>query len=124
MSSYIVDNKTIDRVLTGLKQSKILNNFKDLVILDYSAFGQELVDMNVSAVDQRYNETNDKIQYEFKEVSVTMVQAFKSLNGFLYQCAEGDVPEHPLYKQMREIEGAMARKIVCETNEYDNAEWA
>ncbi|MGP8322374.1 MAG: hypothetical protein ACT6FG_00030 [Methanosarcinaceae archaeon] len=95
-----------------------------MVILDYSTFGQELFNMNVSAVGHRYNETIEKIHYEFKEVSVTTVQAFKSLNCFLYQCEEGNVPDQQLYKQMREIEGAMASKIASETTEYDNAEWA
>lgn len=123
MSSYIVEDQTIDRIISGLIKTKLINEFKDIQILDNSAFGQELIDMNTEAVDYRYSEKNDKMQYKFTNVPVTEVQAFKSLQCLLYQCCEGPVPDSKLYKQMREIGNLMAVKTVNDLPSYEKAQW-
>jgi hypothetical protein len=44
---------------------------------------------------------------------------------WLYQCAEGDVPERELYTFFADVvEKYLLRKIVYNLPEYDQAEWA
>ena len=124
MSSHIVDNKTIDRIISALNQSNLIDQIEGLCIVDLSDFGQELINLNISAYDQRYNETSEKSDYTFTECQITVVQGLKSLRGLLYQCHEGDVPNTKLYKQMRNACGDLAQYIVENLPEYENAEWA
>lgn len=124
MSSHIVDNKTIDRILSIMKHNKLFNQIDGPTVGDCSKFGQELLDMNVSAYNQRYEEQNEKIDYTFNECPVTKIQGLKSLNGFLYQCSEGDVFDTELYKQMRSVSGELANCIVQNLPAYEAAQWA
>ena len=123
MSSFIVNKTTIDRIITGMINSKITEETDEICILDYSAFGQDLLDMNTNAVNQRYDESNHAELYTFNKTMVTDVQAFKSLRCLMYQCSEGDVPNSELYKQMDDIGERMAVNIVYKLPSYDKAEW-
>ena len=124
MSSYIVDDKTIDRIISVLKQSNLIDYIEGLCIVDLSDFGQELLNLNISAYDQRYGGKIGKYNYTFTECQVTTVQGLKSLRCLLYQCLEGDVPNTKLYKQMRNACGDLAQHIVEKLLAYENAEWA
>ncbi len=124
MSSFIVNNTTIHRIISGIKQAKLTEELEDFFNSDETAFGQALINMNISAVDQRYTDKNDPIKYTFVNVGVTKIQAFKSLNCLLYQCLEGCVPERTLYKTMRQVGDQLAASIVNDLPSYDTAEWA
>lgn len=123
MSSYIVDKMTIDRIISGILQSQIDNEIRDECIMDCSDFGQRLWNMNVNAVDQRYDEITRRNVYEFKKVVVSKIQAYKSLRCLMYQCSEGDVPDSELYKQMDVFGDRMASNIVYDLPAFDQAEW-
>ena len=120
MSSYIVENETIDRIISTMENTKIIHEWID----DKTTFGQKLIDMNISAVDQRYSETNDPIKYTYNRRLVSNVQGLKSLHYFLYQCMEGDVPESDLYIKMRRVSDCLAQTIIQKLPSYDKAEWA
>lgn len=124
MSSNIVDDKTIDRIISALNQSNLINQIEGPHIEDFSKFGQELLNLNISAYDQRYGGKIGKYNYIFTECQVTSVQGLKSLRCLLYQCSEGDVPDTKLYKQMRTVSGDLAQYIVENLPAYDKAEWA
>lgn len=123
MSAYIVDKKTIDRIINGMQQLNLNHEMGDIDIIDNDDLGQQLWDMNAAAVDQRYEETNNKQPYTFNGVNVSKIQAFKSLRCFMYQCSEGDIPYTDLYKQMDIIGDRMAAKIVYDLPAFDAAEW-
>lgn len=82
--------------------------------------------LNVMAVDQRYGEKN---QCEYTPridpnwTTSGPVQAYKSLQCFLDQCSEGDVPETPLFQAVSDYHNALARAIVDALPEYDKANW-
>ena len=137
MSSFIVENKTINRVLSYLhSHPDILNGylvekFQELCYRldterDLNNLGTAMMILNALAVSQRYDEpVNTKAidEYKFKFEQCSKIQALKSLQCFLYQCAEGNVPEKPLYKLLRDVEFRLAIDIIDSLDEYNKAEW-
>ena len=137
MSSFIVENKTINRVLSYLHShpdvlgSILMDIFRELGFsLDSSkgltGLGTAMMTLNALAVSQRYDEPiNMKAinNYEFKFEECSEIQALKSLRCWLYQCAEGNVPERPLYKLFRDVSYRLAIDIINSLDEYNKAEW-
>lgn len=139
MSAFIVENRTINKVVTRLQRD--LNDgygyyreqFKVLGF-DHDSrefcekLGQALFDLNVQAVNQRYGEGSADgfrpLYYTFKgEYSHTLVSVFKSLRCWIYQCSEGNTPEQPLFKLMKEYSNALAENIISRLEEYNECEW-
>lgn len=112
MSAFILPMKELNQIVNGLK-----NN-------GYGADGQQLLDMNCKAVNQRYGETSN-IPFEKMNTGIPLplVALIKKLNCYLYQCSEGDVPEMKLYKAMKAVKLNLCEKYVMGTPAYDNAEW-
>lgn len=54
---------------------------------------------------------------------VSEIQIKKSLDCYLYQCCEGDIPEKRFYLGVVDFRNRLANKIVNGLPEYDNAEW-
>lgn len=133
MSAYIVEKKTIDRIVTYINEkcSADPDYFETRYAAIYAAYrgdpnklGQNLWTMNVKAVDQRYRENNPVSLYRYEYRPADNIQVFKSLRGYLYQCTEGDVPESPLYKDLDRLADTIAREIVINLPAYERAEWA
>lgn len=130
MSAFIVGTETMNRVVSFL-----LNNVESFAGVPTfttgspegigSAIGQLLYRLNTDAVNQRYGEREESPgpRYAFKMVSVTDIQAYKSIGCLMYQCSEGDVPERPLFRQLSEVHGELAHRIVGKLEAYDRAEW-
>ena len=148
MSSFIVENKTINRIVNlfyfaGFEGSAILKSEiwrklkKEGFNFDFEEekhvcekLGKAMIEMNCKAVNERYGKKDNKHcceaikSYKYESTSKTpLIQAFKSLNCFLYQCCEGDVPKMKLYKVLKQIENSIAFHIVAELPEYNQAEW-
>jgi hypothetical protein len=51
------------------------------------------------------------------------VQFFKSLQCFLYQCGEGNVPDRPLFKALQAVEDFLAPTVNQESPGYNAAIW-
>lgn len=129
MSSYVVEDQTINRILTavddmpGALAALELPADPDGLIL----LGQRMFEMNVAAVCQRYADENpanyaDGHQYQYE--LATPVEAYKALHCYLYQCTEGDVPEQPLYRFLRDtVERRLAVSIISELPAYRAADW-
>ena len=101
-------------------------------------FADALWDLNIEAVHQRYpDDTVDKMPGTYTDKTSTklvhhapyrytptsVVQAYKSLRCLLYQCSEGDVPNHPIFKLLEKTGDIMARQIVSDLPEYAKAKW-
>lgn len=86
-----------------------------------------MFNLNCDAVGCRYGEAAGlkAHHFTFKPVkAVTPVQAYKSLQCWLYQCAEGDIPETSLlYAAMKKVHDEIAHSIVSALPEYDKARW-
>lgn len=139
MSAYIVENKTINKVLTYLKLNregdwinsqikKELNiDVEDVKELD--RMGRAMLLLNIEAVDSRYSETNDSTEllnaYNWQiELNTNIMQALKSLQCWLYQCSEGKIPESGLYKLMDEVKVSWLEKIVSSLPAYNKIAWS
>lgn len=134
MSAFIVEKKTIDRIVTELATDRegqhYLAKIGELLNTDINTrqkwtytLGQALWDMNVDAVDARYNEANKPLVYTFNFQVTRTLQAIKSLRCFLCQCSEGNVPERPLFKLMESYSRHLMYKVISDMPEYDQADW-
>ena len=100
---------------------------------DREQLADAMLAMNIDAFRQRYGirallaQDLDSIDMDRRNwhplEAFSEVQLFKSLQCFLYQCAEGDVDEKPLYKTLDAIRGLLAPFINQDSAEYDAAEW-
>ena len=133
MSAYIVEKETIDRIVTyihnqpsgaiegsypAIYQACLNdNNWSD------QALGQKLWAMNVKAVDSRYNESNPFELYRFAFRVTRPIQVYKTLQYYLYQCCEEDVPDSALYQDLEKLRHQIAGEIITGLPEYDQADW-
>ena len=136
MSAFIVDDTTINRILTylyctpvGYESSYAHDYFKAAgVPLDSEknlvALGNALAAMNRTAVNQRYSEQEQVAVFALKlNEKASDVQVLKSLQCFLYQCSEGKVPKTKLYKLMRQFEKVLMSSIISKVTDYEKLEW-
>jgi hypothetical protein len=131
MSAFMVQDKTINRIVTWLKTNEESQRFATnhpLLNVESATLGQAMFDLNIQGVNARYGDGEAKkfrpLDYQFKkEIFTNAIQVYKSLGCFLYQCSEGNVPDNPLYKELSEYKNSLARAIVCRLPAYDKAEW-
>lgn len=150
MSAYVVDPKTISRVLSWLKSEHHRGSYayaadtakRKLAAIEWDIsngevadLGQAMYNMNVSAVSQRYPDSTEDnlpgtieedgrlVPYRYNWVDTGPMGAFKSLHCWLYQCSEGNVTETALYKAFREISDSIAQAIATGLPEYETAQW-
>ena len=100
MSAFFVSKSTIDDVITMTRPALMSN---DTAANEY---GKVLWMMNALAVGARYEEDHSEYAdtisaYTFEEgKDISEAQQLKSLECFLYQCSEGDVPEMSLFRKL------------------------
>lgn len=142
MSSYIVNDLTINRIITYLYDNCLLeNNLKlrsKLERLGILAFDEEtskqkagykLLELNHEAVRQRYDgklseEENDLVKnYRYVSAPCNLYQAYKHLCCLTYQMSEGNVPKTKLYKALEELETIIGLAIAWEVTEEKGCEW-
>ena len=133
MSAYVVEDETINLIVAYLEGNEARSWLSDTkskqkILTETYEQRQELAErmfaMNVRAVKARY--ADDKTEYGFTfwdELPPPRIQAYKSLQCFIYQCSEGDVPNDPLYIGLEAICAGLANLIVSRLPEYDKAVW-
>lgn len=140
MSAYIVDDKTINRIISAAMLRTLGGSLgpvpRGLVPDnpepdDWRALGSALRDMNVAAVIARYGPSDSLpgpsplLPYQFQLVKApSPIQTIKTLDCYLYQCSEGNIPDWTLYQQLSKWQAELCRHYVTESDEYDQAEWA
>lgn len=143
MSAYIVEDKTINRIVSWVDRKLQSDNpylFRELMKaaeIDPTdrqwapKLGISMAILNDRSVNARYGEgtangDREGITYKFKwEPSFNHFQALKSMHCWSYQCAEGDIPEtSELYQVFERIASSLAYHIVSDLPEYDQAQWA
>ena len=136
MSAFIVEEKTIDVVVSYLAKEANLEltrrEFKKLGYDVTTEIGAErlanaMYGLNVMAVEQRYDDIEGMITsggFGFKFISwKSKIEVYKKLTCWLYQCLEGNIPEHPLYKALKEFSNTLAHDIVSDLPEYEAILW-
>lgn len=136
MSAYLVEDKTINNILNCI----YLNNrdfskyacrplnaagFKTETENDLTALGKAMLRLNSAALNARYGEDVQDIPFSFQLRSdVRDLQAFKSLECWLYQCSEGDIPrESVLFRLMDKFAADLAVNIIKKSSEYLKLNW-
>jgi hypothetical protein len=139
MSAFMVEDKTINNIVNWLGNEIdhmfiIPRKLKQLNI-DTSVpgwaedLGHIMFLLNINAVDARYGDGEAarfrQLDYRFEHTeAVSSMQVLKSLQCWLYQCCEGEVPETELYKLFAEdIRLFLMDKIITGFPEYEQAEW-
>ena len=139
MSAFIVADKTINNVVNWLQReidhlSLIPDKLQKLGVDTTEdgwaeRLGYAMFQLNINAVDARYGNGEAKkfrkLDYRYQvTIPVPLVQVLKSLQCWLYQCNEGDVPTTALYGLFdTDVQMYLMSKIIDTLPEYQHAEW-
>lgn len=130
MSSYIVEDRTINAIVSHLWHDRAHRHIKQqLPVITEEELGEELYKLNLAAVENRYGDyaagemCDLDYTYRRSAAHISKIQAIKSLSCWLYQCSEGQVPEAPLFKLMEKYRGALAMDVVRAQREWETSTW-
>jgi hypothetical protein len=141
MSAFMIEDKTINYVVNWLRReidrfsfTRIPHELKglgfDTSVAGWAEnLGQAMFQLNIKAVEARYGNGEAvkfrQLDYQFKHTeAVSLVQVLKSLQCWLYQCNEGDVPETELYELFdTDVQVYLMDKIISTLPEYEQADW-
>jgi len=139
MSAFMVEDQTINRVVTWLTRevstrfpeiNRIARKYDvDLVSEKWDEkLANAMFQLNCDGVNARYGEGEAEkfrpLNFTYRPEGDTFrVQVLKSLQCWMYQCNEGEVPQTKLYQFFEEVENYLALKIVMDLPEYDKAKW-
>jgi len=131
MSSFMVSDKTIDNVLSGLKNAigmnhrGMLNDYELFTDKEFTAYGQAMLALNDYALAQRYSqhELTGCAHYRFTDRLVSLEQAVSDINCWAYQCSEGDAMERKTFERLQEIKKALCVILVEQSDKYKSATW-
>ncbi len=140
MSAYVVNDKTINDVISflNLKQGGSDVYWSDYALTAIGIYvstddacrelAHEMFELNCNAVDQRYSKGAAAefrpLDFKYTFSITSIMQAYKSLSCWKYQCSEGDVPDSELFKKMTKVFDLLAHHIVQTSVAYDKAEWS
>lgn len=85
----------------------------------------EMETLNVMAVNIRYNRKDVSLDsFNKTNEDVSDIQLYKTLQCWLYQCNEGNIPEMSrLYTLMKMLEDDLKNWIISNLTEYKDAVW-
>ncbi len=144
MSSWIIEDKTINKLVNFFvtcsyskeeykpEITRQINKFGyDLTYNtedknpDANNLGQRMKVLNKKAWNYRYNKSGDFGLFKFDDSinEKDIYQILKSLQCFLYQCSEGEIPQEDLYKTLQNIEEILINHIISNLEDYKKAKW-
>lgn len=138
MSAFVVGDATINLIVSFLATDRDGDWTRRLIQRETGCdlttgegrkkLGLAMFELNCRAVNQRYGEGEAAefraLDYEFGLLPTSRMQAYKSLQCWHYQCAEGTVPDESLlYSTMQRVMSSIADDIVRRLPEYDAARW-
>lgn len=109
MSAYIVEPRTIERVLKAVDELD-RPEYQDNKVEKFQKLGEELYKLNTLAVNGRYGTFKEASVFKYvspNKVLVTgdtLYQLYKNIQCLKYQCTEGDAVYDPLYMWLNELE--------------------
>jgi len=132
MSAYVVEEKTINKIITYLDNDQNMRSYLrhqlniDLDTKDKAfEFGKKLMALNIQAVNERYEDNRPVLGngYQFRYELTDQMGAYKALQCLIYQCSEGDVPKTKLYEILENISHYMASSIISNLKVYNDRPW-
>lgn len=131
MSAFLVEDKTINRIITYLATGQNMKYLKRAVEEKYNIdlntnegkteLGNIMFKMNVNAVNGGAEDFRP-LDYTFRvEPVYNKYQALKSLSCWTYQCREEPIVDTKDYKFFEEIKLRMAYNFVICSHDYDKA---
>ena len=144
MSAFLVEKKTIDRMVTAIKRglmgsdngfyTRLLDEmgFTPPFDDDFTTMGRLFYELNEYSLMMRYKGENSRAasgSYEFKslpfdDVSMRKIQVIKTLDCYLYQSCEGFCPDALIYKAVERWREWLVNTIITASADYENADWA
>jgi hypothetical protein len=142
MSTFMVEDKTINYIINWL--GKELEQVYGTIIIRHKLMelgvdpsipgwaeilGHEMFLLNIKAVDARCGGGEARkfrpLDYHYEVTEpVPMAQVLKSLQCWLYQCNEGDVPTTALYELFdNDVQVYLMTEIIDTLPEYQHAVW-
>lgn len=145
MSSYIVDDITINRIISFIYHendgflkpdiNRILQKLKiygnDEEVLKKIAI--KMLKTNIGATSQRYNNKLSKEEYNRINVFIPSVdvpkklrskpQTYNSLRCLTYQMSEGNIPKTKMFKVLEKLENCLAISLANEVTEKEKCIW-
>ena len=137
MSAFLVSAGTVDVVLSQLT----LRDGETLARLfapftapadprdALDALGRALLALNVDALEACYpahrhdEERAEADGYTFTARPETAGYALRQLDCLMYQLAEGDVPERPLFAALEAMRRTLADRVLADVPSYAAAPW-
>jgi len=144
MSSFIVEEKTINKIVNFLVTCAYSKEeFKPCITNEINKFGldltynsedknpdarhlgQRMFVLNQKAVNFRYKEKGNFELFKFDDSinEYNLMQILKSLQCFLYQCSEGEIMKEPLFKTLERITNIIKEHIINHLEDYKKAKW-
>ncbi len=102
------------------------NIFNELMKLNYAAYlGRYPAAGDVSIPAYEHNDISQYTEYEKEHFVIAKwhYKMYKLISFFNYQCCEDATSNSELYKGMCELESALARFIVTNTEDYVLMDW-
>jgi hypothetical protein len=145
-------DRVVSAICARSQYGQIIRSFAGIDTNEPSAateIGRRLFTLNIESIQQRYPDTLDnpdnmpgpcdakgstalRMAVTYKAPSISrspiyspesLVAGVKALQSLTYQCAEGDVTETPLFKELQAAAGDVAIEIVRRLPAYDKADW-
>lgn len=147
MSAFMVSNQTLSELANTISAYCIAgyNGFgfdfsgwirSHFAMKSAKEIFDELTQMNIDSLSQRYPKDYKEMVGELEYIPTADLwsprhlgvqqwhyQLLMSLQCYLYQCCEGDVPERELFKELSKSKNGIMEFIVCHQPEYQKAEW-
>lgn len=144
MSAYVVEDTTINKVLAYLLAERDAGRLfllrpldevghaltqADTPTLGAARLGAAMRDLNIEAIRHRYADADtagmipSPFVFNPDGPLAARMHAYKALRCFLYQCAEGDCPQSPLWQALDHTSGIIAKDIVQNLPLYEDAPW-
>lgn len=143
MSAFIVDNTTIDKILSPIFNNNVsqcyIEDLKQILrfnleVLLYpnldnyeimSKIGHSFLLLNYESVNYIYNENNKpENNYTFHFVDCSIIESVKALRCLMYQsCEIPNYAENPIYNVMNDYLNMLMYIIISKLPEYEKAEW-
>ncbi len=125
MSTFVVNYETINKIQSYLSSYGCVEALADFYE-QLTEQGIKMLKLNIDAYDLRYGFKKDYSYakaYEFKDINVTPVEAYKALECLLYQCNVDNNKNRKLYRMLRNLRIEIANHIVRKLPEYEEAGW-
>lgn len=139
MSIYIVDNGTINKIVSYLyakavgRDTSVISAGLVRMSFDFShedhpeRLANQMFDLNVATVQAHYGEVEGESfplpVFKYLFTPATQIEVIKALECWMYQCKRGDALESELYKAMVQTHYLLCADYIHQLDEYEAAPW-